>query len=54
MKKNSSTQDIKANNKSEVEKNNNVTPENYLNKDLHINISQLPENDDYDEEIMSV
>ena len=49
-----SFQNIRPKENAEVQKNNNVQLENYFNNYFSINVSQLPENDDEDEEVSSV
>lgn len=54
LEKKLSIQDIRHNENAEIQKSNNVTPENYLNGDLNINVSQFLENGDNDEKIVSI
>ena len=48
-----SFQDTGPNEDAEIQRNDNVPPENYLNDNLNINVNQLPENHN-DEEIINV
>ena len=48
-----SFQDTGPNEDAEIQGNDNVPPENYLNDNLNINVNQLPENHN-DEEIINV
>ena len=45
--------DTGPNEDAEIQKNNNIPPENYLNDNLNIDANQLPENHN-DEEIINV